>query len=532
MEPPSRYPSPGFRRLARIAAFLPACLAFLACPAGEARGQAALEPQGFARIRTTPAVIGGTMHFTLEGTPGAPYLLALDLAPGSVPVPGLGLVHLALSPLLMFPLNSLEGAPPIPASSLLAIPVPIAGTDGSTAYLQAAVGSPAGTALSNGASIRFSLPDSYPQPQNPMSVPRAFHRAVELPNSSVLVIGGGSGAFLTPVASAQCDRYNPYLRTFAPDASMASPRTLHTATGLADGRVLVAGGSLTLGIGLDSTEIYDPVVHAWGPGPTLSSNRIAHAATRLQDGRVLITGGTTTFDIPAGSTNYLPIFQGSLATAEIYDPSTGQIIPAANAMSSARMAHTAVLLDDGRVLVAGGIRGGQVVFGVSAPLYAQTADLFDPATNQFTPVAGPAIPRVAHTANRLPDGTVLVIGGAGGTLVATLSSSEIFDPVANQWAPGPALGQGTLALHSATALPDGTLYVAGGAVGAVGSFSAVDAAYRYSTASGFVPLQPLPVPVQALTATWTDAGVLLLGGGVGGSSGTPTAAAAIWTPNL
>jgi hypothetical protein len=53
-------------------------------------------------------------------------------------------------------------------------------------------------------------------------------------------------------------------------------------------------------------------------------------------------------------------------------------------MSAARMAHTAVLLGDGRVLLVGGIRGGQTIFGVGAPLYEQTADLFDPATNMFT----------------------------------------------------------------------------------------------------------------------------------------------------
>jgi hypothetical protein len=201
-------------------------------------------------------------------------------------------------------------------------------------------------------------------------------------------------------------------------------------------------------------------------------------------------------------------------------------------MSAARMAHTAVLLGDGRVLLVGGIRGGQTIFGVGAPLYAQTADLFDPATNMFTSVAGPAIPRVTHTANRLNDGRVIVVGGAGGTLVATLDTTEIFDPTTLSWSPGPMLSQGTLALHATTTLPDGSLVISGGAVGAVGSFAAVNVAYRYSLTTGMIALQQLPVALQALTTTWTEEGILLLGGGLSGSAGSPTNLAWLWTPNL
>jgi hypothetical protein len=477
-------------------------------------------------------VIGGVLQFSLEGAPGSPYVVALDFAPGAVSVPGLGLVHLALTPNFLMPLNSLLNAPPIPASGVLNLPIPILGTDGTLAYVQSAVAGAGSPSLTNAKSLQWSLPDSYHSTFSSMTQPRAFHRSVPLSNGSVLIVGGGSGAFLTPVATAQCDRYNPYTRLFAADAPMGTPRTLHTATLLMDGRVLVTGGSLTLGVGINNTELYDPALMQWTSGPNMSITRIAHTATRLPDGRVLLAGGTSTFNIPVGSTNYLPIFQGSLASAEIYDPSTGLIAPTGNLMSQARMAHAAVNLADGRVLLCGGIRGGQTVFGVGAPLYAQTADIFDPATNLFTSVTGPTIPRVTHTADLLPDGRVLMIGGAGGTLVATLSTSEIWDPSNQSWSAGPALSQGTLALHTTTALPDGSLYVGGGAIGAVGSFQAVADAYRYSTTGGLVPLQGLPVALQALTSLWTDEGVLIVGGGLSGSSGSPTDAAWLWTPNL
>ena len=472
------------------------------------------------------------MNFALEGQPFAPYLVALDFVPGTHAVPGLGNVWLGLTPNLLFPLMSTQGGPPIPASGTLNLPIPINGTDGSMAYLQAAMVDGPSTALSNAKSIELSLPDSYHSTQGMMSQARAFHRAVPLDDGSVLVVGGGSGAFLTPTSTSQCDIYDPYLRQFVATAPMATPRTLHTATRLQDGRVLVTGGSLTLGVGIASTEIYDPAMGTWTAGPALSSTRIAHTATLLDDGRVLICGGTSTFNIPVGSTNYGPIFLGSLASAELFDPASMMMTPVPGPMSDARMAHSATILNDGRVLLVGGIRSGQTVFGISAPLYAQSSDLFDPMTNTFQTLPGLNVPRVTHTANLLPSGEVLILGGAGGTLVSTLDTTELFSPTAQTFATSYQIPGTTLALHGAVNLLDGTVYFSGGAVGAVGSFSAIPNAFRYRPGVGIQSLSPLPVSTQALTATWTDEGVLLLGGGLMGSMGTPTSAARIWTPTL
>jgi hypothetical protein len=120
-------------------------------------------------------------------------------------------------------------------------------------------------------------------------------------------------------------------------ASMTTARELHTATLLADGRLLVAGG-FGPSNWTASAEIYDPASGTWTATDSLATARCCHTATLLPDGRVLVAGG---YD------------NGPLATAEIYDPASGTWTATAS-MASARYYHTATLLPGGRVLVAGG----------------------------------------------------------------------------------------------------------------------------------------------------------------------------------
>ncbi len=125
---------------------------------------------------------------------------------------------------------------------------------------------------------------------------------------------------------------------------------------------------------------------SWSPTGNLNSPRRAHTATRLNDGRVLIVGGLDT------SSN-------SLQSAELFDPVTGMWTITGN-LNTARTAHTATKLKNGRVLVAGG--------------FTRTAELFDFATGTFTATAELSIGRTAHTATRLDNGQVLVTGGFNG----------------------------------------------------------------------------------------------------------------------
>ncbi|APR78282.1 Kelch repeat:Kelch precursor [Minicystis rosea] len=181
-------------------------------------------------------------------------------------------------------------------------------------------------------------------------------------------------------------------------ASMAHARERHTVTRLADGHVLAAGGEEN-GFIHDSTEIYDPVGDAWSFGGWMSSQREDHTATLLDDGTVLIAGGTDGSGAPT-----------STADIFIYDPNGGGgsgsggsgSLYMTGSMSTPRAQHTASLLPDGTVLVAGGTDG----FSSLA-----TAEIFDPQTGLWTDVPSMTTPRAVHTATTLASGAVLVTGG-------------------------------------------------------------------------------------------------------------------------
>ena len=156
---------------------------------------------------------------------------------------------------------------------------------------------------------------------------------------------------------------------------MTTPREDHTATLLSDGRVLIAGGyTSSMGAdfwsGLASAELLDPKTGKFSPTGSLVTARTDNTATLLADGRVLIAGGWS-------YNNFRGPF---LASAELYNPKTGTFSPAGS-MATARVFHTATLIADGRVLIAGGESG------TSSPFLA-SAELYNPKTSTFSP-AGP-----------------------------------------------------------------------------------------------------------------------------------------------
>jgi N-acetylneuraminic acid mutarotase len=163
------------------------------------------------------------------------------------------------------------------------------------------------------------------------------HTLTLLSSGSVLMVGAG-----------QPQLYDPITNTWSQAGIIAYQRGSHTATRLTDGRVLVAGGFGDTGVGgnpeTDLTEIYDPIANGWGRGATMLSTRAFHTATLLADGRVLVAGGES------ATGPYL-------ATTELYDPITNRWT-FAGPLSATRGAHTASLLPDGRVLVAGGWGSG------------------------------------------------------------------------------------------------------------------------------------------------------------------------------
>ena len=272
---------------------------------------------------------------------------------------------------------------------------------------------------------------------------RAVHTATRLTDGRVLIIGGCTtgGCGGTPLGG-QAELYDPRTRTFAAGPTLAEARLGHTATALADGRVLVAGGWPDEGRPpLASAEIFDPRSGRFTPAGPMTVGRGGHTASRLTDGRVLIVGGQN------GST--------ILASAEIFDPSTLRFVAAAP-MPGPRDAHGAAVLRDGRVLVAGGRSGREILL--------DTALLFDPARNAWTEAGQLREAKYKLALAPLPDGGALVVGGqTGDAREARLSTTELFDARSARFQPGPTMAEPRFKISEAViTLADGRVVIGGG----------------------------------------------------------------------
>jgi hypothetical protein len=222
--------------------------------------------------------------------------------------------------------------------------------------------------------------------------------------------------------------------------------------------------------------------------------RAAHTATVLPDGRVLIAGGCT-LDGCGGTP--------AGGRTEIYDPRR-QRFERGPAMVRARAGHTATALKDGRVLITGGYPDE------GHPPMA-SIEVFDPASGRFTEVAAMAAGRGAHTATRLGDGRVLIVGGVSGR--AALSSVEIFDPGTNRITAAAALPTAK-ATHGAARLTDGRVLVAGGQTGVGHGVALTESAFVYDpTSNRWKDVVGLSRPTYKLAiAPLPGGGAIVVGG--------------------
>ena len=235
-----------------------------------------------------------------------------------------------------------------------------------------------------------------------MSITRLLHTATLLPGGKVLIVGGSDRSDGSGTLRATAELFRPNTGTFTQTGTLNIPRGCHTATLLATGKVLIAGGtdgSGCTGNALASAEIYDPVAGTFTVTGNMTAARSGHSATLLANGQVLIAGGTQELFCCGRNQPGPP-----LASSEIYDPTTGTFAATANLLI-ARQNHTAVLLPTGSVLLAGGFGGGDA--GA-----LKHAELFDPTTATFSSTGALQMGRSAQTMTALGvSGQVLAVGG-------------------------------------------------------------------------------------------------------------------------
>ena len=230
------------------------------------------------------------------------------------------------------------------------------------------------------------------------------------------------------------------------------------------------------------------LVGCWNDSTTTSQiARELHTATLLSDGRVLIAGGWN-MNVPTVA-----------ASAELYDPKTGTFSPTGS-MATARADHTATLLSDGRVLVAGGrnLDGGRDWVDLDS------AEVYDPATGTFSPTGSLPTPLNGHTATLLSAGRVLIDGDD--------ASAELYDRATGTFSPTGSMATARQLL-TATPLPDGRVLIAGGNAG-----NLIAPAELYDPKTGtFSPTGSMATAREYHTATLLPNGRVLIAGGSDGT---------------
>jgi hypothetical protein len=294
-----------------------------------------------------------------------------------------------------------------------------------------------------------------------MNQGRSNHAATLLLNGTVLVSGGissfaqpsGGGSGGSGVLDA-AEIYDPPTAIWNPIGDMFNQRINHTLTTLNDGRALAHGGEDDFGFTVYCPELWNPAIPAWttpsSGGCSICGPAGGHTATKLADGSVLLVGGTgsgsvgeVVFGISGGF--------GATDCAERFIPG-GDSYNFADDLLDARRDHAAVRLADDRVLVSGGVDSGG--FGLDS------TEIYDPTFDNWDGFSSMNTDRANHTLTRLCDDRVLAAGGETNSAGA-VDSAEIYDVVADSWTPTPSMQQRRVG-HTANLLANCRVLVVGG----------------------------------------------------------------------
>jgi hypothetical protein len=273
-------------------------------------------------------------------------------------------------------------------------------------------------------------------PTGSMTTGRSFGRAIKLDDGRVLVAGGnGDAAFSAEI-------YSPTTGIWSSVASMNDGRYLSAMSLLPDGRVLVAGGSATI----PSAEIYNPDDDTWSLTTNpMESVRVGHSSVPLSNGKVLVAKGDLADGPP--KTN----------TAELFNPATGLWEEVSDA-NFATGYHTATALPDGRVLFCGGVMYDPISLENETTSACET---YDPVSNTWDDNVAPMnTARLYHSAVLLNSNYVLVVGGENVT--GWINDSEIYNIADDCWTETGALNTGNIEYFGLIRLADGSALAAGG----------------------------------------------------------------------
>jgi hypothetical protein len=353
--------------------------------------------------------------------------------------------------------TNLSATAPLTIVSVGFVPISVmAARSGLTATLLAD-----GTVLVSGGTTNATPPsaelftpasDSFAPTLGGMVYPRSRHCASVLPDGRVLIAGGGdANANLFKTAEV----FDPATQNFSATGNLTQERTGATATLLSNGKVLIAGGQDSVGTLLRSAELYDPSSGTFTLTGNMNLPRAQHTATLLANGKVLLVGSTK-----------------DTSSAELFDPASG-LFSATGSLIQVRTHHTATLLPNGNVLVLGGTRtmppgGGRAA---PAPVSIDTAEIYDAANGTFKTAGKLLTARDSHSATLLTNGTVLVAGGYlhgfdGDAQPAwtTMVTAELFDPVTSVSTIAASLER-SRAEHAAIRLNNGQVLITGGISG-------------------------------------------------------------------
>ena len=346
---------------------------------------------------------------------------------------------------------------------------------------------------------------------------RAFATVLPRSDHRWMVVGGGQGALLAQIARDTTEIYDPLTNSFSLGPLLTTPRSMHTSTLLPNGKWLLTGGVNVQNDPQSSCEIYDPVLDVFTAVASMATPRMGHTATLLANGKVLVTGGLAAMTV---TPTQLSAVHDATNLTELYNPATNTWSPGPN-LTTPRAGHFAITRPDGKVVLGGGISWDTVIILGWLPAVRRTCDLYDPVANTMGAAAQMATARSLVDAVDLGGNRWLLAGGISSVSLTSpgtpTAAAEIYDAVANTWT-----SVGSMATprgnHKAWALSGNQFLLAGGANGTITSPVPLSSTEVFSTATNSFTPGPALNAARAGAAAWnTPQGqVQLFGGGTSG----------------